>query len=265
MKLSVSNIAWSADDDARVYSIMREFGFSGLEIAPTRIFPDKPYSDLDRARAWAGKLKHDEGFTVPSMQSIWFGRTEKLFGSERERSALCDYTMQAVDFAEAIGCKNLVFGCPKNRNKPDDAPEGISEEFFKTIGDYAAKCGVYIGLEANPTIYGTNYINTTAEALALIKRVASPGLRLNLDMGTITENGEAIAPLCDDAGLISHVHISEPFLNPVEPGDKHRELLSRLYDAGYDGWVSIEMGRQDGLDSLESALRSLGKLADKYN
>lgn len=54
-----------------------------------------------------------------SMQSIWYGRTEKLFGTEEERNLLLDYTKSAVDFAAAIGCKNLVFGCPKNRCIPE--------------------------------------------------------------------------------------------------------------------------------------------------
>lgn len=260
MKLAVSNIAWSAEDDARVYALMRECGFSGLEIAPTRIFPAEPYSDLDRARTWAESLKRNEGFTVPSMQSIWFGKTERLFGAESERAALCEYTQKAIDFAAAVGCSNLVFGCPKNRSRPEGAPEDAALEFFKTVGDYAARRGTCVALEPNPTIYGTNYINTTAEALALIKRVASPGLRLNLDMGTIIANGEDIAPIAAECEHINHVHISEPGLKPVAPRDEHRALLSRLSAAGYRGWVSIEMGRQDGLAPLENAMRYLAAL-----
>ena len=38
------------------------------------------------------------------MQSIWFGRQERLFGSEEEREILIDYTKKAVDFAVAIQC-----------------------------------------------------------------------------------------------------------------------------------------------------------------
>ena len=48
-------------------------------------------------------------FSVASMQSIWYQRTEKLFGSEAERETLLSYTKQAIDFAEAAGCPNLVF------------------------------------------------------------------------------------------------------------------------------------------------------------
>lgn len=38
MKLSISNIGWDAEQDEAVYRLMGAYGFSGLEIAPTRIF-----------------------------------------------------------------------------------------------------------------------------------------------------------------------------------------------------------------------------------
>ena len=76
MNLSISNIAWVPEQDTNVYRMMKNYGYSGLEIAPTRIFPENPYGDLDKARLWAEVLKEKEGFQIPSMQSIWYGRTE---------------------------------------------------------------------------------------------------------------------------------------------------------------------------------------------
>ena len=38
-KLAISNIAWHKSDDEAVYTAMQQAGFTGLEIAPTRIFP----------------------------------------------------------------------------------------------------------------------------------------------------------------------------------------------------------------------------------
>lgn len=42
-KLAISNIAWHKNDDEAVYTAMQQAGFTGLEIAPTRIFPVEPY------------------------------------------------------------------------------------------------------------------------------------------------------------------------------------------------------------------------------
>ena len=110
-------------------------------------------------------------------------------------------------------------------------------------------------MEANPAIYGTNYINTTAEALALVKAVNSPGFMLNLDIGTMIENGEDVDVLAGNEAYINHVHVSEPFLKPIELRALHTRLAAFLRAADYRGYVSIEMGRQTGgTSALEAAM-----------
>ena len=255
MKLSISNIAWTAENDDQMYGLMKKLGFTGLEIAPTRIFPEDPYGNPGRARAWKEQLSTGYDFEVPSMQSIWYGRKERLFGTEEERQSLVGYTKKAVDFAETIGCGNLVFGCPRNRYLPEGADESIAVDFFKEIGDYAAAHGTVIAMEANPPIYNTNYINTTRSALELIERVESPGFLLNLDLGTMIENGEDADVLDGRFSLIHHVHISEPGLKPLEIRPLHKELCERLADSHYQGFVSIEMGKTEDINLLSEKMR----------
>ena len=264
MKLSISNIAWSADQDEKVYGMMQQLGFTGLEIAPTRIFPEKPYEDLTKASHWAKKLKADFDFEVQSMQSIWYERSEVIFGEASERQILLDYTKKAIDFAAATGCKNLVFGCPKSRN----VPEGMTEEqaneiavpFFKDLGDYAFSKGTVLALEPNPPIYNTNYMNTTAEALEFIRLVDSKGFLLNLDVGTMIENGESVSLLTENIYLINHVHISEPGLKLVQERDLHRELITLLKAGGYDRFVSVEMGKREDVGEVEAVMEYVRRI-----
>ena len=54
MMLSISNIGWDVSDDASVYGLMKKYGYSGLEIAPTRIITDNPYEHLKDAKGWLG-------------------------------------------------------------------------------------------------------------------------------------------------------------------------------------------------------------------
>jgi len=82
MKLSISNIAWDSVNDNKIYNCMKAFSFTGLEIAPTRIFPDAPYDCLKEAKQWKENLLEEYGFHIPSMQSIWFGRQENIFGNQ---------------------------------------------------------------------------------------------------------------------------------------------------------------------------------------
>ena len=255
MNLSISNLAWNSEDNEVVYGLMRKYGFTGLEIAPTKIIQEQPYSHVAEAALWAADLRKKYGFCVPSMQSIWYGRTEKLFGTEAERNILLEYTKAAIDFASAIGCKNLVFGCPKNRAMPEDADENISVDFFRALGDYAFSKSTCIGMEANPEIYGTNFVNTTAQAIELIRSVGSRGFKLNLDVGTMIQNGENVAVLQENATLINHVHISEPFLKKIAECELHRGLLDFLQKENYGGFVSVEMGLQPSIGDIADTMK----------
>lgn len=89
MKLAVSNIAWKEQHDEAVYTLMRHYGFTGLEIAPTRFFPEVPYSHLIPMQKLAARLR-EHGFTLPSMQSLLAGHPElRLFeGTENRRNCL---------------------------------------------------------------------------------------------------------------------------------------------------------------------------------
>lgn len=255
MKLSISNIAWSEEKDMSVLNMMKSMGFEGLEIAPTRIFPNNPYEKTKEAAKWVKEIENKYGVRISSMQSIWYGRNEKLFGTEEERTILLDYTKKAIEFAEIIGCGNLVFGCPRNRNILEDSNIEVSIDFFNTIGEYALKHNTVVGIEANPPIYNTNFINTTESAFDLIKKVDSEGFKLNLDIGTMIQNKEDISILNGREQFINHIHISEPSLSIIERRPIHKVLYELLECYGYNGFVSIEVGRQDNLDVIEKMMK----------
>ena len=259
MRLSASNIGWTAEQDRQVYGWMKQLGCQGVEIAPTRLFPAEPYRHLAGAAMFAGAMAQDYGFVVSSMQSIWYGRAENIFdpaGAE----ALAGYTGQAVEFAFACHCKNLVFGCPRNRNIPQGRDGAGAEGFLRRIGSIARRRGAVIALEANPPMYNTNFLNTTKETLALARRLAAPGISVNLDLGAMVAGGETVADVAAGLDLVSHVHLSEPGLAPIQPRPLHRELAMALRAVGYRGFVSLEMKAGD-----PAALRrSLDYLAEVF-
>lgn len=255
MKLSISNIAWDAAYDLQMYDFMAEMEFSGIEIAPTRFFPESPYEHWQEAKKLSDKLRTEYGLVVSSMQSIWYGRQERIFGEKKDRKILFEYTRKAVFFAEHIGCKNLVFGCPKNRNRTLNVDAQIGQEFLAQIADLALQHHTVIGMEANPVLYHTNYITRTMEALELVRRIQSEGFQLNLDLGTMIYNREDLNILRDQVDLIHHVHISEPELKIVQKRKMHEELAQILHDEGYQGFVSIEMGCVDDINTVKRIMQ----------
>lgn len=254
MKLSISNIAWDSENDKKVYELMKKYSYEGLEIAPTKVFLENPYEKLEKADMWRKDLNDKYGFKISSMQSIWYGKKERLFGTDEERKELQNYTEKAIDFAKIIECKNLVFGSPKNRNLEENENPGKAKEFFKSIGEYAFKNNTVIGMEANPTIYNTNYINDTKSALELIKTVDSKGFLLNLDIGTVISNNENIEEILGNVEYINHVHISEPWLKMIEKREIHKKLKSILKNEDYKGFVSIEMAKVERIEEVEKVM-----------
>lgn len=250
MKLSVSNIGWPAQKDEAMYLWLQRNGFSGIEIAPTRLFPKRPYKDRSLAEKEARRLKEGFGLEIPSMQSIWYGMSQRIAGPQKERDELYQYTKEAIDFASACGCYNLVFGCPRNRTVLSKDEIALNEAFLLNIANYAQKHQVVIALEANPAIYHTNYINTTSEAIETIRKLNDPALKLNLDIGTILENNEGLELLKKNIDLISHIHISEPGLKPLQERQLHRDLKNLLSNEKYQGFVSLEMARPPEHDDL---------------
>lgn len=239
MKLAISNIAFEKSDDLYIYEQMQKIGFEGLEIAPTRIIPQNPYDSLETARDFSHDLKQNYGLKIVSMQSIWFGITQNIFANPEDRLFLTEYTKKAIDFAGAVGCGNIVFGCPRNRVIGDMKNYPTAVEFFRELGEYAKENSTVVAIEANPPIYNTDFINNDNEALKLYKDVNSSGFKINLDIGTVIHNNQNLQEL--DFSAISHVHLSEPGLEKIKKRDLHKQLADIMRKVGYNGWVSIEM------------------------
>lgn len=253
MKLSISNIAWDAKHDDHMYEYLSQNNIHGLEIAPTRIFPSTPYNHTDHALEYKQYLSNWD-IKVSSMQSIWYGITENIFDGTKQRQALIDYTKMAIDFAKILECKNLVFGCPKNRNITNLDNIGEEEKFFIAIAEYANSHSTTIALEPNPTIYNTNFINTTSDAFDYVKKLNCKGFMVNVDFGTIIHNEENLSTIEENIHLVNHIHISEPFLAIIKKRQQHKDLASILKNKGYDKYISVEMKNTGELADVKNTL-----------
>ena len=257
-QLAISNIAWHKEDDEAVYTAMQQAGFTGLEIAPTRIFPEMPYENLTSALLFGGYLKN-QWASVPSMQSIWYGQTGNIF-NPADAEHLLDYTPRHSSLPTARTARRWCSAVLQNRMRAAlGDSDAAAEAFFMQAGNLAARYGVRLAIEANPPMY-TNYLNGTAEAFSLVKRLDNPGLAVNLDLSTMLAQGEKLQNFVDDLKYVSHVHISEPGLAPIQKRPEHKELALLLGAVGYRGFVSVEMARTD----LDTVKRTLDYVAEVF-
>lgn len=257
INFAISNIAWDKKDDDEMYKYLSSKKMN-LEIAPTRIFGEKPYEELDIVKEYAKKINLEYNINVISMQSIWYGKKQKIFDEAKNFNELLDYTKKAIDFSNAVGCKNLVFGNPKNRNLNDfENDMKKAYKFFKIIGEYAILKNVVIAIEPNPIIYGTNFLNETQQVIEFIKNIGIKSLKVNYDLGTVIYNNENVQLLKKYIEYINHIHISEPNLEKIKKRKIHKEICKIIEDSDYNNYISIEMKNYNNLQQVKDIIEYL--------
>lgn len=243
--LAISNIAWSAEDDCEALDLASAAGFTGIELAPVKTFGRWEEITPAQVRARAEVLAA-RGLPVVALQGILFDVPgAKLFGTGEEREALARHLGLVARIAGACGGVPCVFGAPRVRN-----PGGLSEAdamelavaFLNDAAASFAAEGAVLAFEANPTAYECRFVTRTQDAITLVRRVATPGLRLQIDAGTMLINGEDPIWAAEAAPFAAHCHASAPHLAPVaDHAAAHVPLATALRAAGYTGWISVEM------------------------
>lgn len=250
MKLSVSNIAWDAGEEASILKQLALAGVTGIEVAPTKIWPD--WQDMTTATARrAAKEFADKGFAVPALQAILFGKPDlSLFGDDQVFQALSNHIAAVAEIAAAMNASVLVFGSPRNRD-PGEIEHGaawtLAVERFRQLAERCAQAGVILGLEANPSIYNCRFITRWRQALDMVKAVDHPALCVHLDAAcTHLEGDDPADAVSDVLPYLAHVHATEPNLGTFASTEvPHIRFAQALYQAQYSGWISIEMRRAD--------------------
>lgn len=246
MRLSISNIAWDRDEDAAVAELLDRFVVDAIDVAPGKYFPapqDATDAEIAAVRRWWA----ERGVAVVGMQALLFGTTGlNLFGPAEVRDAMLRHLDAVCRIGAGLGAERLVFGSPKNRDRgglDDEATLSIALPFFRRLGDIAARHGVTLCLEPNPTHYGANFMTTSAETAAVVKAVDHRAIRMQLDTGALALNGEAASEVLPAwAELIGHVHASEPDLLPLGDGDADHAGVAALLERHLPRHVvSIEM------------------------
>lgn len=231
MRISFSNLAWDAHEDEAVARLLRDYEVDAVDIVPTKYFADLRHAsadDVQRVRAWW----MERGIEPVGMQSLLFG-TEGLnvFAAAPVQQAMLDHLAAVCRIGGELGATRLVFGSPRNRDRSgltDEATQAMAVEFFRRLGDIAHSSGVVICMEPNPPAYGCNFVTDANQAAQFVTDVEHPAIRMQLDIGAITMNGEDVDAVArQHASLIGHVHASEPMLVPLGDGGGRHDLAGQ--------------------------------------
>lgn len=230
MRLSISNIAWDAEEDAAVAELLARIAVDAVDVAPGKYFPDPRQAtdaQVEAVRQWWAV----RGIEVTGMQALLFGTTGlNVFGAAAVQNAMLAHLEAVCRIGGGLGAKHLVFGSPKNRDCSlvgDDRVMDIACGFFSRLGDVAAHHGVVVCLEPNPAAYGANFMTSSADTAAVVRAVDHPAIRMQLDIGAVTMNGEDVGQVVATHGdLVAHVHASEPGLKILGDGGSDHALAA---------------------------------------
>jgi hypothetical protein len=241
MKLAISNLAWEKKDNGNLIKYLQTQGINFLEYTPYKLFLfHKTYHEII-------KFYKKKNINLYSMQSLFFNeKNYYIFGNNFERKLFFNKLKHKINLASRLGTKIIVFGSPITRKTfglTKRQQYNIAYNLFKKIATLCKKKKIVFCFEANPKIYGCEFINTTKEALKFVKIINNEYFKINLDLGTIIYNKENYLKLISkNINHIGHVQLSVPGLYSLKKYYKKIDkFLKALKMFKYCKTVSIEM------------------------
>jgi sugar phosphate isomerase/epimerase len=247
MKYAICNETFEGWDHARVCGHVAELGYAGLEVAPFTLapritaVPAARRAELRRQADAAGVriiglhwlLAKTEGFHLTSADAEVRKRTGRY---------LADLARAAAD----LGGNILVLGSPAQRKVPPGASRQQAEDFALDAISHCLpaleETGALLCLEPL-TPAETDFMNTAAEAVGMIRRLAHPNVRLHLDVKALSaEAAPTPEVIRANAAYTAHFHANDPNKRGPGFGDTDfRPIFRALKETGYSGWVSVEV------------------------
>jgi sugar phosphate isomerase/epimerase len=174
----------------------------------------------------------------------------KLVGAAVDESRILAHATTILKRCKAAGVKMVVWGSGGARRVPDGFDPATARSQFidiaRKVAAIAKGYDVVLAFESlNST--ETNFINTAAQALQLVKDVDHPNFRLNIDFYHMLKEGEGPAIIEQAKDYVVHCELAEKEGRSA-PGVHHQDFIPyfrALKKIKYKGKVVIECQWKD--------------------
>jgi len=254
INLCVSNICVNQISQLQFAIILKLFGISKVQIAPTKFIKWDNLDDLDLS------VFTNLDISIYSFQSITY-TLDHLNIFNETNNQLLKHLKKVIDIAVKNNIKVLVFGCPKNRKILDFNLDNnlLFINFFKKIGDYCEGKELTICLENNSKQYNCNFINTIDECANLVRKIDKPNIKMMIDIGNAVMENDTWYYLNKYMDIIYNIDISNEYMKDFfEIKEIHPIFSFALNRNKYNKTKNLEMLIKDEneLDILTKSIEN---------
>jgi sugar phosphate isomerase/epimerase len=225
-----------------------KLGYRGLEVAPFTLGEDA-YRMPGSERAAIRRAASDNGIEVSGLH--WLLVAPAGLSITTSDSAVWEKTVDVmrrlVGLCVDLGGTYLVHGSPAQRRlDPQDREGSVARgvEAWARVAPEAEAAGVTYCVEPLAS-RETDFVNTVAEAVAIVDRIGSPALRTMIDTSAAangeTEAVDVLIARWFPTQKLAHIQLNDR--NRRGPGqgtDRFTPVISALKSVGYEGWVAME-------------------------
>lgn len=264
MKIALCNEVLADQDFKTQCEYAAALGYDGLEVAPYTL-TDDPRA-LTKSELTGYKLTAEQaGLAITSLH--WLYLAPKGLSIVDPDQAVRTRTFEVmaclIEQCAALGGSVLVHGSPGQRRLARDGDQERAEAFFDRAGELAEKAGVTYCIEPLAR-RETNFINTVAEAVDLVKKLDRPALRTMLDTSaagnTETDSPAALLEQWLPTGMLAHIQVNDRNRRGPGQGEDHfGGVMQALIQHGWTGTVAVEPFIYEP-DGPTTAARSIGYL-----
>tara|TARA_R110002167_G_C12703706_1_gene654015 strand:- start:70 stop:888 length:819 start_codon:yes stop_codon:yes gene_type:complete len=268
MKFAISNIALSPYKHADELQHLADLGFTGLEVAPSRVWQDTWHGLTPAMVASYRRDVEAAGLKVLGLHSLLFDQKDMgLFADAEGRARVLDFMTHLSAVCRDLGGTTLIWGAGRWRHGRSlvDA-NAYATDFFQDLDNRIKDHGTWFCFEPLGS-KDSDFLNSVVDAEKLVATLAVPSVGLHLDTKGIAENGEMTAEIATLAKpYLKHVHVNEPGLGILGSTGEidHVAFAEILNGIGYGGFVSIEQRMVDPADTLGPVRQSAAYLTSVY-
>lgn len=223
-------------------SLLKQFGYRYLVESVGKIISPKSVSE-EQFQINLAKIK---GLKIPLYAfNIFIPGELKVVGPDVNEQAVLQYVESVFQRCNTAGVDRIIWGSGGSRRVPDGFDPATAKQQFiaiaKKIASLAGKYKILIALE-NLNSTETNFINTVAEALDIVKKVDHKNLRLCVDVYHMLKEGEGPASIEKTKGFVTYCEVAEKDgrTPPGTHGDDFRPYFAALKKINYKGMIMIE-------------------------